>query len=56
MSVFKLVTVECDGIACPNYLTTNTDDYDEAVAQAAAQGWARDDDSDEDFCSECKEA
>lgn len=50
MSIYRLVSIECDDIACSAVFDTTTDDYDEAVRKAAEQGWTRDDDSDEDFC------
>lgn len=51
MSVSRLVTIECDSNDCSRQFVSTTDDFDEAVDQAAKVGWTRDDDADTDFCN-----
>lgn len=48
MGLAKLVVVMCDAMDCGAYLDTNTDDYDQAVRDAADKGWTHSDDH--DFC------
>lgn len=52
MSVWRLVLIECDALECDKHFNSTSDDFDQAVDDAAKHGWTRDDDSDEDFCPE----
>lgn len=50
MGLAKLVVVMCDAMGCDAYLDTTTDDYDQAVRDAADKGWTSSEDGDHDFC------
>lgn len=53
MTIYSVLTIECDGLSCGASFESNSDDYQEARRQAAAEeGWTYDYEADEDYCSQ----